>query len=57
MPRLGSALPVLGTITSRPHLFADQIRKRRDVEVVEVNDKNRDQLPEDLVLRFRNVGL
>jgi len=49
---LDSSTPVLGTILSRSHLFADEIRKRRDVTIIEVTWENRDRLPGELAKRF-----
>jgi len=49
---LDSPVPVLGTILSRPHPFADEIRKRRDVRIIEVTLANRDSLPAELMKIF-----
>jgi len=49
---LDSSAPVLGTILSRPHPFADEIRRRGNITIVEVTWKNRDALPNDLARLF-----
>jgi len=49
---LDSAAPVLGTILSGPHPFADEIRKRREVSIIEVTFENRDRLPAELSKLF-----
>jgi len=43
---------ILGTILSRPHPFADEIRRRPDVRIVEVTKENRDRLPAELAEMF-----
>jgi nucleoside-triphosphatase len=40
---------VLGTIMLRPHPWADQIKVRPDVKVVELTTRNRDQVLKDMV--------
>ena len=45
---LESGVPVLGTITARSLPFADRIKKRRDITVIEVHPTNRDQLVTEL---------
>lgn len=47
-----SPAPLLGTILERPHPFADEIRRHRSVEIIEVNRANRDRLPRQLAERF-----
>ena len=47
-----SGIPILGTILSKSHPFADRIRQRDDVEIVEVTESNRDRLPDRLAERF-----
>ena len=49
---MDSPAPVLGTILSRPHPIADEIRKRHDVAIIEVTWQNRDGLPADLAKLF-----
>jgi len=49
---LDSPAAVLGTILSRPHPFADGIRRRRDVTILEVTPANRDRLPLELPRLF-----
>jgi len=55
---LNSPAPVLGTILSRPHPFADEVRERPDVHLIEVTRENRDGLPAELAELFalRMVG-
>ncbi len=45
-------LPILGTIMSRSHPFADRIKRRPDVELVEVTSGNRDELVGELAARW-----
>ena len=45
---LDSNLHFLGTIVYTPHPWADQIKKRKDVELVEVTAENRDRLVQEL---------
>jgi nucleoside-triphosphatase len=45
---LNSGKPVLGTIMTGRHPFADEVRRRPDVDVVEVTDGNRDALPGEI---------
>lgn len=49
---LESELPVLGTIMSRPHPYADEIKAREEVQVVEITRANRDPLVDRLVGTF-----
>lgn len=44
MKALDSESPVLGTILFRPHPFCDKIKKRGDVEIIEVTEENRNSL-------------
>jgi nucleoside-triphosphatase len=50
---LGSPVPVLGTIQDRRNAFLDAIRARDDVEIVRVDESNRDRLVGALVERVR----
>ena len=46
---LNSPLPVVATIlANNTHPFCDALKRRTDVEVIEVNQKNREKLPEEL---------
>lgn len=49
---LESGSPVLGTILLRPHPFCDKIKKRGDVEIIEVTEENRDNLPTKILQRL-----
>lgn len=53
---LESPSPVLGTITWSRHPWADRIKQRADVEVIEVTLENRDALVDQLVERLREEG-
>jgi nucleoside-triphosphatase len=44
MKALDSGSHVLGTILFRPHPFCDTIKKRGDVEIIEVTEENRNSL-------------
>ena len=49
---LDSDSNVLGTILSRSHPFCDRIKGRKDVEVIEVNEDNRDSLPDTIIKKL-----
>jgi len=49
---LDSSAPLLGTILSRPHPFADEIVRRADVRVINVTFENRDRLASELAELF-----
>ncbi|HEY65869.1 MAG TPA: NTPase [Caldilineae bacterium] len=51
---LDASLPVLATITYRPHPWCDQIKEREDVEVWTVTQSNRDALPRQVLDWLRN---
>ena len=44
---------VIATIGAKPHPLTDAIRKRKDVAIFQVTAKNRDGLPEEIVLAMR----
>lgn len=46
---LESRCPVLGTITRSPHPFAERVKARRDVRILEVRPENRDSLLEQVL--------
>jgi nucleoside-triphosphatase THEP1 len=50
---LGSPVPILGTIQDRRNAFLDAVRARADVEVVRVDEGNRDRLVRELRERVR----
>ena len=52
---LDSGVPILGTIFARPLPFADAIKMRSDVSVIEVRPDNREKLVSDLADKFRNL--
>ena len=45
---LNSEKMVVGVIQKKPNPFTDKIKKRKDVETIEVTMENRDKLPETL---------
>jgi len=49
---LDSPLPILGTVAQRAGGFAQWVRNRPDVELIEVTEANRDALPVELARRF-----
>jgi nucleoside-triphosphatase len=51
---LDSGMPVLGTIVARSLPFADAIKLRPDVTVVEVRPDNREKLVSELANKLRN---
>jgi nucleoside-triphosphatase len=50
---LGSELPVLATIFSRPLPFTDGIKSRPDVVLIEISPNNRDRLVSQLSEKFK----
>lgn len=46
---LNSNSKILGTILFRPHPFCDRIKHRKDVDIIEVTEENRDSLPAMIV--------
>jgi nucleoside-triphosphatase len=44
---------LLATITKTGNGFVDQIKRRSDVEIIEVTRKNRDALPEELARKIK----
>jgi nucleoside-triphosphatase len=42
---LDSKTPVIGTMLFKRYAFCDSIRARKDVEILEVTEENRDKLP------------
>lgn len=44
---------LLATITRKGNGFIDQIKRRSDVEIIEVTRKNRDELPEELAGKIK----
>ena len=51
---LDSPAIVLATIMERPHPFADQIKRRTDVVILEVTAENRDLLPGTITAKIRD---
>lgn len=49
---LDSSAPILATILNRPHPFADEMRNRNDIHLIEVTPANREGLPRDLAELF-----
>ena len=50
---LESGAPILATITARSLPFADAIKKRADVTLIEVRPGNREQLVSELSDQFK----
>lgn len=50
---LESESPVVGTILLRTHPFCNKIKKRDDVEIIEVTEENRDNLPAEILHKLR----
>ena len=44
---------LLATITKKGNGFADQLKRRSDIEIIEVTRKNRDELPDELARKIR----
>jgi len=53
---LESGKRFLGTIMERPHPFADLIKARGDVKVIEVTPRNRDRLAAEIVALLKGGG-
>jgi nucleoside-triphosphatase len=47
---------LLATITKKGDGFVDKVKRRRDVEIIEVTKKNRDELRDELVAKIK-LGL
>ncbi len=52
---LNSNLPFVGTIVHTAHPWADQIKNRKDIELIEVTPKNRDQLVQELTQKLTSL--
>ncbi len=52
---LDSDKPVLGTILEKNNTFADAIKKRIDVEIVQITEKNRDMMPDTLKIKIEGL--
>jgi nucleoside-triphosphatase len=50
---LAQSTNLLATISKKGDGFVDQIKRRRDLEVIEVTQKNRDDLPEELARKIK----
>jgi nucleoside-triphosphatase len=51
---LGHPTNLLATISKKGDGFIDRIKRRPDVEIIEVTRKNRDELPEELVRKINS---
>jgi nucleoside-triphosphatase len=51
---LGQPINLLATLSKKGDGLIDQIKRRRDVEIIEVTCKNRDELPKEL---FRKMAV
>ena len=49
---LDSKCPVIATMLFKRHPFYDKIRARKDVEIIEVTEENRDRLPEIVIQKL-----
>ena len=49
---LSQPISLLATLSKKGDGLIDQIKRRRDVEIIEVTRKNRDELPEELLRRI-----
>lgn len=50
---LDSKCPVIGTMLFKRQPFSDKIRARKDVEILEVNEENRDKLPDIIIQKLQ----
>ncbi|MFC2075259.1 nucleoside-triphosphatase, partial [Bdellovibrionota bacterium] len=46
---------VLGTISVAEEKFTKEIKERDDVEIIEINSKNRDELPEQIIEKIMKL--
>ncbi len=49
--------PVLGTITSARHPFAQKVKARSDVKVIEVTKQNREEVSKSLIKELKKIKL
>jgi nucleoside-triphosphatase len=47
--------PIVATVHTFRHPFTDALKRRRDVSLLKLTASNRDQLPEELATRLRNL--
>ncbi len=52
---LDSDKPVIGTIMEKTNAFADAVKSRDDVELVQVTENNRDTLPDTLKMKIEGL--
>lgn len=52
---LGKSINLLATLSKKGDGLIDQIKRRRDVEIVEVTRKNRNELPEALLRKINAI--
>jgi nucleoside-triphosphatase THEP1 len=50
---LDSKSPVIGTMLFKRQPFCDKIRARKDVEILEVTEENREKLPDIILEKLR----
>ena len=50
---LAQSTNLLATITKKGNGFTDQLKRRSDIELIEVTRKNRDELPDELARKIR----
>ncbi|WP_330479560.1 nucleoside-triphosphatase [Streptomyces platensis] len=51
-----SEIDIVATVHVKSDPFTDALKRRADIELVQVNRANRDALPEDLAARFDSPG-
>lgn len=49
---LESRVAIIATIHKKPHPFTDQILKLPGIEIITIDEKNRDQAPEHIIKRL-----
>ena len=52
---LDSDKPVIGTIMEKSNPFADAIKERNDVELVQITEKNRDMIPDTIKTKIEGL--
>jgi nucleoside-triphosphatase THEP1 len=55
LAKLDGTAPILGVVKKREHPFLDAVKNHRNVEVITVDEHNRDGIPALLTERFSNL--
>jgi nucleoside-triphosphatase len=55
LAKLDGAIPILGVVKKREHQFLEAVKNHRNVEVITVDEYNRNEIPALLTERFSNL--